>query len=275
MRGVPIRAVELALVDQSFYKYCLSNLLFSALLFDFYFILIMLELIYKLIKEKNMDQNNSQPIQPDSLNPNPDQPNPNLNQPSNNNNFNQPMPANSVNSVPTDGQPSNPFSNQSNSASESPQYQPSIMNNAYNNNPQPIVQNSVNTVSSQPTMSPNDAVGEKSFLAAFILSLLLGWLGVDRFYLGKIGTGILKLITLGGFGIWYIIDLVLLLTNGVKDKKGYKLNDYHEHIKLAIILFVVWILLGLVINIILIATNKTMPNNDQMSSTSSSFSYTG
>ncbi|MFA7006163.1 MAG: TM2 domain-containing protein, partial [Verrucomicrobiia bacterium] len=49
----------------------------------------------------------------------------------------------------------------------------------------------------------------KSQSTTFILSWLLGGLGVDRFYLGQIGLGILKLITLGGCGIWAIIDMVL------------------------------------------------------------------
>lgn len=51
----------------------------------------------------------------------------------------------------------------------------------------------------------------KSPTIAIVLSLLLGGLGVDRFYLGKVGTGILKLITLGGLGIWYIIDLFCIV----------------------------------------------------------------
>ena len=45
------------------------------------------------------------------------------------------------------------------------------------------------------------------------MSFFLGWLGVDRFIMGKIGTGILKLITFGGFGIWYLIDLILIMSS--------------------------------------------------------------
>lgn len=70
--------------------------------------------------------------------------------------------------------------------------------------------------------------GEKSFLAAWALSLFLGVIGVDRFYLGKVGTGILKLLTIGGFGIWYLIDLILILANVTKDKEGKKLQGYDE-----------------------------------------------
>ena len=45
-------------------------------------------------------------------------------------------------------------------------------------------------------------------------------LGIDRFYLGKVGTGILKLITLGGFGIWWIIDIILTIAGAATDKEG-------------------------------------------------------
>ena len=62
--------------------------------------------------------------------------------------------------------------------------------------------------------------GEKSKTTALILSILLGGIGVDRFYLGCVGSGILKLITGGGFGIWWIIDIVLIATGNMKSLKG-------------------------------------------------------
>lgn len=52
----------------------------------------------------------------------------------------------------------------------------------------------------------------KNWTTAVILSGLLGGIGADRFYLGCIETGILKLLTFGGLGIWAIIDFIRLLT---------------------------------------------------------------
>lgn len=63
----------------------------------------------------------------------------------------------------------------------------------------------------------------KDWLAAVLLSALVGELGIDRFYMGYIGLGILKLITLGGCGIWYLIDLILIATNNLKDANGQPL----------------------------------------------------
>jgi TM2 domain-containing membrane protein YozV len=61
---------------------------------------------------------------------------------------------------------------------------------------------------------------QRSFLTAILLSIFVGWLGVDRFYLGHIGLGILKLLTGGGCGIWYLIDIILIATRQVKDAEG-------------------------------------------------------
>ena len=53
---------------------------------------------------------------------------------------------------------------------------------------------------------------DKKWLTALLLSILIGSLGVDRFYMEHVGLGILKLITFGGLGIWWLIDLILIAT---------------------------------------------------------------
>jgi TM2 domain-containing membrane protein YozV len=67
---------------------------------------------------------------------------------------------------------------------------------------------------------------EKSFVVALWLSIIFGIFGVDHFYLGKIGSGILKLLTAGGLGIWWIIDIVTLFRGKTTDKLGNPLEGY-------------------------------------------------
>ena len=63
-------------------------------------------------------------------------------------------------------------------------------------------------------------VSEKSFVATLILCLLLGGFGVHRFYVGKVGTGVLMLLTLGGLGIWALIDLIRIAIQKFEDGDG-------------------------------------------------------
>jgi hypothetical protein len=65
--------------------------------------------------------------------------------------------------------------------------------------------------------------GRKEWLPALLLSIFLGYLGVDRFYLGHVGLGIAKLLTFGGCGIWYLIDVILIATNSLRDSQGQEL----------------------------------------------------
>lgn len=83
--------------------------------------------------------------------------------------------------------------------------------------------------SAPPMPYPTAASPERSFIATWMFAWLLGFLGVDRFYLGKIGTGILKLLTIGGLGVWWLIDLILTLAGVQRDKEGRLLPDFEEH----------------------------------------------
>lgn len=61
---------------------------------------------------------------------------------------------------------------------------------------------------------------DRSWILTLILSVFLGFLGGDRFYLGYFWVAIAKLITLGGFGIWWLIDIILVLMGKMKDFEG-------------------------------------------------------
>lgn len=64
----------------------------------------------------------------------------------------------------------------------------------------------------------------KSYVTALLLSVLVGVLGIDRFYLGYTGLGVAKLLTLGGCGIWQIVDVVLIAMRKLPDSDGLPLG---------------------------------------------------
>lgn len=92
----------------------------------------------------------------------------------------------------------------------------------------------------------NQPASDKSFVVTWLLAMLLGTFGIDRFYLGKVGTGILKLITFGGFGLWSLIDLILVLTGTTRDRSGLPLAGYAENKKVAWIVTLVVYVLGII-----------------------------
>ena len=64
---------------------------------------------------------------------------------------------------------------------------------------------------------------EKDWLITLILSIVVGGFGIDRFYTGSIVLGVLKLVTLGGLGLWWLIDLIMLVTGNYKDGDGNRI----------------------------------------------------
>ena len=71
-----------------------------------------------------------------------------------------------------------------------------------------------------------EEISPKSRLAVTLLAFFLGGLGIHRFYLGKIGTGIAMLLTLGGLGIWTLVDFIMAVAGVMKDKEGKLIKNW-------------------------------------------------
>lgn len=69
-------------------------------------------------------------------------------------------------------------------------------------------------------------MSEKKILPAFLLCFFLGGFGAHRFYVGKTGTAILMIFTLGGLGIWTLIDFIMIIVGAFTDSEGNKLTEW-------------------------------------------------
>ncbi len=67
-------------------------------------------------------------------------------------------------------------------------------------------------------------ISSRDWLVALLLCICLGFLGIHRFYTGHIVIGMIQLLTVGGFGIWWLVDLILILANRYRDKNGHPLR---------------------------------------------------
>jgi TM2 domain-containing membrane protein YozV len=76
----------------------------------------------------------------------------------------------------------------------------------------------------QPAARALDA--DRTILPVFLLAFLFGALGVHRFFVGKVGTGILQFVTLGGLGIWWLVDMVMIVTGNFTDKEGNRITEW-------------------------------------------------
>ena len=111
------------------------------------------------------------------------------------------------------------------------------------------------SMNATPQVQAQPKPAEKSWLVTALLSFFVGFLGIHRFYTGYIVIGIVQLLTLGGCGLWALIDLICILANKFKDAKGQALTDYNKVVAIVLsVLIVLSILVGMLSNLLAVAT---------------------
>lgn len=129
-----------------------------------------------------------------------------------------------------------------------------------------------NPATPQQPGTPEGENPDKNYLVALLISYFLGNFGIDRFYLGKVGTGIAKLVTFGGLGLWHLIDLLLVAFGKLKAKdddrplEGFAKN--YPWVKLAVIIVAVFnvvVVVGMISLLVIMAANGNLDErNDRM-----------
>ena len=70
----------------------------------------------------------------------------------------------------------------------------------------------------------SDSQSQNQWIVVLLLAFFLGFIGAHRFYVGKNGTGILMILTVGGIGLWVLFDLIVIITGNFKTKQGNKVS---------------------------------------------------
>jgi TM2 domain-containing membrane protein YozV len=113
----------------------------------------------------------------------------------------------------------------------------------------------------------NSTISDRSYVTAALLSIFLGGLGVDRFYVGHIWLGVIKLITGGGFGVWYLIDLVLFVTGSVKDSNGRELAGIQSNRRTIMMIVGGLVIVGCFSTVVGLVAFRSAANNATSSET--------
>ncbi len=81
--------------------------------------------------------------------------------------------------------------------------------------------------------------GSRSYIVTLLLALFLGGFGIHRLYTGYIVIGVVQFLTVGGFGLWALVDLISLALNKFVDAEGEELNNYNPGCGLIVLALII------------------------------------